>query len=397
MASYKELFRVPGLARLSLAKALGRAPGASLSLALLLLVRAETGSIALAGLAVGAAALGGGLGTIAGGRLVDRFGPTPVIAPMTIAFAGGLVALALLPWADPPDLAYVVVALVAAAFEPPLGSVLRVILDTVHRGDRAKRAHALETVANEALWVVGPLALTALVAVFSPSGALLVGAACVLVGGLSYAASPLVRGSRSEPGPSGRIRLRSERRLVRAFVVIALWCSGYDLVVVALPDLCARFGHAELAGLEIALLSFGTIAGGLAYGAKLIGTAHRRHDLAISLAGYGLCLGALAFVPSVAAAVVVAFLAGVCGCAVLTLCYLWAGGLAPQGAEASTYTAMFGALAVGGAAGGVIGGMLVAAIGISAPFVYAAVLCALGAFVALQAPPGEGYAAPAKA
>src|ERR1700754_2369726 len=113
MASYKELFRVPGLARLSLAKAPGRAPGASLSLALLLLVRAETGSIALAGLTVGAAALGGGLGTLAGGRLVDRFGPTAVIAPMTIAFAAGLVALALLPWVDPPDLAYVAVALVA--------------------------------------------------------------------------------------------------------------------------------------------------------------------------------------------------------------------------------------------------------------------------------------------
>jgi MFS family permease len=397
VASYTDLFRVPGLARLSLAKALGRAPGASLSLALLLLVRAETGSIALAGLTVGAAALGGGLGTIFGGRLVDRFGPTPVIAPMTVAFAAGLVALALLPWIDPPDFAFVGVAFAAAACEPPLGSVLRVILDSVHRGEKAKRAHALETVANEALWVVGPLALTLLVAVFSPSGALFVAAACVLVGGLSYAASPLVRGSRAERGAPRRIRLRSERRLVRAFVVIALWCAGYDLVVVALPELCARFGHEELAGLEIALLSFGTIAGGLAYGAKLIGTAHRRHDLAISLAGYGLCLGALAFVPGVASAVVVAFLAGVCGCAVLTLCYLWAGGLAPEGAEASTYTAMFGALAVGGAAGGVIGGMLVAAIGIAAPFVYAAILCALGAFVALQAPPGEGFAAPAEA
>jgi MFS family permease len=186
------------------------------------------------------------------------------------------------------------------------------------------------------------------------------------------------------------VRLLSERRLVRVFVVIALWCAGYDLVVVALPELCARLGRPELAGVEIALLSLGTIAGGLAYGAKLIATSHRRHDLALSLGCYGLCLGGLAFVPGVAAAIALAFVAGVCGCTVLTLCYVWAGGLAPEGAEATTYTALFGALAVGGAGGGALAGLLVPSLGLTAPFVYAAVLCALGAFVAMQAPPDEG-------
>jgi predicted MFS family arabinose efflux permease len=390
MASYGDLFRVPGLGRLTLAKALGRVAGASFPLALIFLVRAETGSTALAGLAVGAAGIGGAAGTVFGGRLVDRFGQARVLAPMTVLFSAWLVVLALLPLVDPPAYAYLVCAMLAAACEPPLGSALRVVLDAVHAGERARRAHAFESVANEALWVVGPLALTLLVALFSPSAALLASAACVLGGGLAYAISPLARATRRAGQAGARVRLRAEPRLVRVFVVIALWCAGYDLVVVSLPELCARFGHAELAGLQVALLSLGTIVGGLAYGAKLISTSHRRHDLALSLAGYGLCLGGLAFAPGIGPAAVLAFVAGVAGSAVLTLTYLWAGGLAPEGAEASTYTAVFGALALGGAAGGALGGLLVAAMGLTAPFVYATVLCVLGAFVALHAPPGEG-------
>jgi predicted MFS family arabinose efflux permease len=393
VTSYKELFRVPGLGRLTLAKALGRAPGASFALALILLVREQTGSNALAGLALAAAALGGAAGTLVAGRLVDRFGQARVIAPMSIGFAAGLTALALLPVVDPPGYVYLLVALAAGASEPPLGSALRVVLDTVHPDERVRRAHAFESVANEALWVVGPLGLTLLVSVFSSSAALFVAAGCVLVGGLAYASSPLVHAPRRKGG-GARARLRAEPRLVRVFVVIALWCAGYDLVVVSLPELCARFGRAELAGVEIALLSLGTIVGGLLYGAKLVGTSHRRHDLAASLALYGLCLGGMAFVPGIVPAAGLAFVAGICGSAVLTLCYLWAGGLAPEGAEATTYTALFGSLAIGGGVGGALGGLLVAGLGLTAPFLYATVLCTLGAFVALHAPPEEGVHVP---
>jgi predicted MFS family arabinose efflux permease len=179
---------------------------------------------------------------------------------------------------------------------------------------------------------------------------------------------------------------------VRVFAVAALWAAGYELCVVALPGLCARFGRAELTGLEVAFISVGAMAGGLTYGAKLVSSSHRRHDLAVSLALYGACLVALALTPGALATSVIAFAAGVSSSAVLTLVYLWAGGLAPRGAGATTYTAVSGSTALGGAGGSALGGALASGLGLAAPFVCAGALCVLAALIAAQAPPDEGLA-----
>jgi predicted MFS family arabinose efflux permease len=395
LRDYRRLFRPEGALRLASTKAVGRLSAASWPLALLFLVRAETGQNALAGLALGASGLGGFVGNSLSGRLIDRFGQTRVLMSLVAVFAALLVTLAELPHLGAPAWGYVALAFLAAVCEPPLGSSMRMIWDAMHEGLAAKTAAAFETVVTEALWVIGPLIVTACLAFWNAQLALLISAATAVVGVFGYALAPQVRQWHSQPAPTADApRVWSDRRLLRVFLVIGLWAAGYELVVVSLPQLLARHGSAHQAGLVVALISLGTICGGVLYGARLIGTAHERHDVAVSLLAYGACLTLIAFAPGLPGIALFAFLAGATGSAVLTLCYLWGGGLAPEGAIAQTYTAVYAALVLGGAVGGASGGLVLDHLGLKYPFVIAGGLHLVGAALAFRAHPAEGLELP---
>ncbi len=81
LGAYRVLLQPPGTARLIVSLLIGRIPIGIFSLAIVLLVRAETGSFAQAGAASAAWAIGAGLLAPVQGRLVDRFGQPAVLIP----------------------------------------------------------------------------------------------------------------------------------------------------------------------------------------------------------------------------------------------------------------------------------------------------------------------------
>ena len=87
ISQYRALFAVPGFARLLVSSILGRLPSGMFSLAVLLLVRQQTGSFLDAGLAVGVFTLTGAALSPLQGTLVDRLGQTRVLLPCAIAQA----------------------------------------------------------------------------------------------------------------------------------------------------------------------------------------------------------------------------------------------------------------------------------------------------------------------
>jgi len=95
IARYRALFSVPGFTRLLVSSVLARLPSGMFSLAILLLVRARSGSFLAAGVAVGAFALAGALAGPLLGALVDRVGQTRVLAPAALGQGALLVAMAL--------------------------------------------------------------------------------------------------------------------------------------------------------------------------------------------------------------------------------------------------------------------------------------------------------------
>src|ERR1700729_3258795 len=93
VARYRSVLSVPGCARLLGTALIARLPQGMTSLAILLLVRAHTGSYAAAGVAVGAYDFATAGGAPLLGRLVDRFGRARVLAP--VAGVQGLMLVAL--------------------------------------------------------------------------------------------------------------------------------------------------------------------------------------------------------------------------------------------------------------------------------------------------------------
>ena len=94
---YAEVLRVPHVAALVAATLLARFPIGINALALILYLRHQTGSFAIAGVVAGGLAAGAGIGAPVQGRLVDRFGQRRVLVPLAFVHAaalGGVVGLA---------------------------------------------------------------------------------------------------------------------------------------------------------------------------------------------------------------------------------------------------------------------------------------------------------------
>ena len=82
MRRYAEVLRVPHVAALVAATLLARFPIGINALAMILYLRDQTGSFAVAGVVAGGLAAGRGIGAPIQGRLVDSFGPRRVLVPL---------------------------------------------------------------------------------------------------------------------------------------------------------------------------------------------------------------------------------------------------------------------------------------------------------------------------
>ena len=87
MRRYLEILRSPHVAALVASSLFARLPIGINALAIVLYLREQTGSFAVAGAVSGSLALGSALGAPVQGRLVDRIGPRRVLLPVAIVHA----------------------------------------------------------------------------------------------------------------------------------------------------------------------------------------------------------------------------------------------------------------------------------------------------------------------
>jgi MFS family permease len=384
MRRYAELLRVPHVAAMVGASLLSRLPIGINALALVLFLRHETGSFAVAGGVTGALAAGAGLGTPVIGRLVDRFGAR-VLLPLAVAHAIGLGLLVAGGKGGAPTAALVAVALVAGASIPPTTSVLRTLWPQLlgERVDLRQAAFALDSVGIEALFIVGPAVTGVIAAVASPEAALGVSAFAVLAGTASFLAQPLVREAvrGSEGGKRdllGALRSAGVRTIVITSVPPGI---ALGMTEVALPAFCYDHGDAARAGLLLAVWSVGSAAGGLVYGAMHRPDLARVHLIVTIL--LPVALVPLAVAPSIPAMALLVIPAGVFIAPLLATRNEMIGWVAPPDALTEAYTwpqtALVGGLAIGAA----VAGALVQAVGPTPAFLVAAGVAGAGALVAV--------------
>ncbi|MER5207252.1 MFS transporter [Streptomyces sp. NPDC002825] len=292
---YAAVLRTPYVRRTFGSALIGRLSYGTAPLSLILSVKAGTGSYAAAGTAMAAFGLTGVLLSPVRAGLVDRFGPRRALIPLAAAYALLLLALAAAT-ARPatPALALVLLASCAGALTPPLGPVTRALFSALLPDrDLLRRAYSLDTVAEELLFVTGPLLVGLLVRYASAPAGLAVSAGLVLTGTLALVTSPAVRsgaGEREAGAPekaAARPGAPGAGLLGAAVVAAAVgMCLGaVELLVIAFADAHHRPGAVPWA---MAALSAGSAVGGLVYGAvRWPGSTGTR------LSALALCLGAV--------------------------------------------------------------------------------------------------------
>jgi MFS family permease len=386
VSAYAAVLRAPHVAALIAATLLARFPIGINALAIILYLRAERGSFAVAGVVAGALAAGSGIGAPIQGRLVDAFGQRRVLVPLGIVHAAALGALVASTEAGAPTAVLVAWGLLAGFAIPPTSSVLRSMWPDLLR-DRPQliqAAYALDSVLIELIFITGPL-VTALVAtVLEPPAALVLSAASVVAGTVAFTALPPSRAMRPQPnrpraGALGALGSPGVRTLVLTSLPAGI---GIGICEVTLPAFSDASGAAATAGVLLAIWSLGSAAGGLVYGALPNRPPLDRVHLAVA-ALLPLGLLPMAAAPSVGVMALLVIPAGMFIAPLLATRNELVGWVAPEGSRTEAYTWPVTAFVGGIAIGSALAGAIVESASWRTAFVAAAAIAALGTLIAV--------------
>ncbi|MGW3288486.1 MFS transporter [Streptomyces sp. NPDC001002] len=381
--SYAAVLRVPYARRTFLAALVGRLCYGVVSVAVMLSVTRATGSYAVAGTVM---ALFGATGVFLmpyRAALVDRYGPRRALTPMALLYAGLLCVLAAATWRPgTPAVALGVIAAVTGACAPPLGPTMRAVWAelVVERG-MLQRAYGLDGVAEELLFVTGPLLVGVVVGFASPAAGVLLSAVLMAVGTVAFVTSPAVGGpaTATDPGsgpkspPDEGSSPSPGRALLQPVVVatgVGLSLSVVDLLVVAFAE--QRHLGADSAAWVLAALSAGSAVGGLLNGAVDWRTPARVR-LPRLAAGLGLTLAAAGLAPGLWTLAAAVACAGAFVAPALTTAYLLADETAAPGARTRAGAWINTGVNAGSSAGAMAAGLLLGRLPLTACFVVAGV------------------------
>ncbi|MFF7299128.1 MFS transporter [Streptomyces sp. NPDC008265] len=373
-AGYAELLGTRHAARLLVGTLIGRLPNATAPIAIVLFTRAEGGSYSLAGALAAAYGLANALGQPLLGRAVDLFGQPRVQLPAAVLSALGMVWLAFAGTGSAPA-AYTAVV-VAGLFTPPLEGGLRALWPGVLGGreEKVHAAYAMDAVAQEIMFTVGPLLVTLFVAVWSPAGALLALNAVGVLGALSVVVSEPSRKWRSEPREAhwlGALRSRGLLALLGAFFFVGMALGSITVAAVAYAD---DHGGQSVYGWLMAALGLGALVGGVFYGSRpWPGSAEGRLRILVAL--LAVCYLPLLLVPGPVAMTALSALAGVFLAPSLACAFIVVDRHAPTGTVTEAFSWLVTFFGVGAAIGTAAAGPAVELGGAAAGF---GVACAGG-------------------
>jgi MFS family permease len=373
---------------------LARLPLAMGQIAVLLLVADTSGSYGAGGIAAASLAIGSAVGGPFGGMCADRWGQRIVLLVSGPAHAAGLVAVTWLAVSDAPLTALLVVCVVAGAFVPQVGPLVRVRWVALVRREqtvslrnrRLTEAFAYEGAADEATFVAGPALVGVLATVTSSAVAPVVAAALALTAVSWFAVhwtARLVepaardadrlaqRGSTpvDDQARSGRRRPRLPGGTDTAVLLVGALALGvvFGGTQAGVTAFAGELGRPGIAGLVYAVLGVGSAGAALA-SAALPGRFWLSSRLVAFAAGLALLSVPLLLVSTLPLLCVAV---GLFGCAVapyLITVYALAERTVPLDRAASVMTLVASAIIVGYAAGSSSAGLLGDASGHRAAF-----------------------------
>jgi len=271
LADYRAALTTPGARTPVLTSLLARMPIAMIGLSLLLYVQRETDSFAIAGLVSAGSLIGVAVGAVVQGRIMDRLGPTrPLLFTVGLFMLATATVIIAIETGQPSPVLVALGSLIGLT-EPMVGSASRALWTRlVPPGPIRHAAFAYEAISLEVFFILGPALAGVLVAAPWAGTGLVLGAACMVVGGVGFALTAAVRNVR--PVKSDEVRKLLGALATPGMRTVALAALGFGVTVgfveVAVPAAATKAGHAPIGGAMLALWSLTSVVFGLFYAVR---------------------------------------------------------------------------------------------------------------------------------
>ncbi|MFE0447171.1 MFS transporter [Streptomyces fungicidicus] len=346
---YLEILRARHATRLLVGTLVGRLPNVTAAIAIVLFVRAEGGTYSLAGGLAAVYGVANAVGQPVLGRLVDLRGQPRVQLPAAVLSALAMALFAFV-GTEPRAVAYGAVT-AAGLFTPPLEGGLRALWASVlPKEDQVHRAYAMDAVAQEVMFTVGPLLVTVCASLWSPGAALVVLNVIGVLGALSVVVSPPSRAWRSAPHEAhwlGALRSRGLLALLAAFLCVGVALGSITVAAVGYAD---EHGGDQVYGWLMAGIGLGALVGGAVYGARQwAGEPARRLRVLVAL--LAVCYLPLMLTPGVVAMTLLTVVAGVFLAPAIACAFVLVDRHAPRGTVTEAFSWLVTTFTVGASVG----------------------------------------------
>ncbi len=265
---YRDALRTPGALPFAIPGVVGRLPMSMLSLSQVMVVIAVTGRYGLTGAVSATGAILFAVVTPRTARLADRYGQARVLRPLALVFVGTTGAFAVCAMTRAPVWTLFAAGCLSRGTMPALGSMVRSRWSQLLRGSALlDAAFSLEGIADEIIFITGPVLVVALATHFHPIAGVLVTAALSVAG-----VAGLTRQRRSEPPAAVSshargtgLRSRGLRVLIGMHACLGALFVAVDLATIAFAQ---EHGATPLAGLLLGLYGLGSAIAGVWYGTR---------------------------------------------------------------------------------------------------------------------------------
>ena len=269
LSPYRRVLSTPGAVQFSATGLIARLPISMVSLGIVLLVSTQTGSYGLAGSVAAVFVLANALFAIVHGRLVDQYGQ-PLVLPIVISIFGvGLAMLTVGVIDDWPTWSIYLCAAVTGAALPQVGACVRARWSYVLADPASvQTAYAVEGVADEVVFIAGPVLVTLLATTLHPAAGLVTAMVAGIGGTFAFAALRSTAPPAQRDRATGRVKRPMPWRIVGTIAVVYFALGAlFGAAEVATVAFAEEQDATRYAGVLLGLWSLGSLVSGVAVGA----------------------------------------------------------------------------------------------------------------------------------
>jgi MFS family permease len=259
MNRYKELFTFPQVIRLGLSAFPARLAYSMIGLGIFFKTEQETGSIAIAGFAIGLNSLAGSLTAGIRGSVMDRFGqkwPIRILVPMYSA-------LILLLNTMETRQSILITAFILGITAPPINLSVRPLWKDIVPDSYLRTAYAFDSSMMSSTSVIGPVVITALSRSSRSEFGLGTVAALMFIGGVALSLTPASRDWVPEKKKKNQQKLWRDRAIQLLMFEGCFIGFGWGVFDVAVPAFATQEGVQNRVAWIFASFGAATVIGGL--------------------------------------------------------------------------------------------------------------------------------------